>query len=933
MSTWRPSEEIHESRFHIDSGPVRNALQVISEALDIPQQQEQEHDEDSNVSYIDNSPPGSDATTQHLLSEPPTRDHSPYNINAAQAGGNTTKTIVASDADVSNGFVKSGRSLPYVFEASESGIRKRSSKILPVCAVCEKRFVCVTTMKRHLVTHTGEKPFSCKVCGKQYTQKGNLRVHERTHRNDRPFECHVCHQKFYRKEPMQKHQWRQHGIIHHKTRPIDGAPQLSSTPTPEHQLQQPSQQQQPQIVIQPQLLSQPQKVPSTSLPPPPPPTPLSLIEPPKPLITSRPAKPSSYTALVDSLRIVSDALEGYRSDKFEDFRSDKPRPPTFAPPAAHQTQIDVPKFTPTPVTPASLQPMTPPLQQSRSSAPQQAVALIKLPLQPADQIEFKHAKCSSNSGSVVAREPQLSSEETSYISPSGSSLSGGSPPSLSSNASSTPPVTMAAPPNLPSTPVNVNNESAVSIMNHQPESAAANFSYSSILNETPNESPNTHLLIVPSATTIEPSSATSQSNSTSEHHPKKLKMKMAYQAYQEQEQQEQQQSQLLEHEQQQVEHQEVVHNLDNDLNEMKIGPNEMVECQCKTCGNTSSVVDPYNFRCNNCNVKYTSLPTHLIADPLQCIGCCAVFPHKPALKAHQTVSDKERPFRCCKCGYGFRQKAHLQKHQWRIHRRKLEPDPSMKEAEAFFESIRSTTSNSSSASSNPSPTGTPQGSGSKTSTTITMQDIINKSVEKSLNEGPIKLFKTSSKYYSEVLGLEYDPKSSTSSDDDDSRDQPLDLSPAKKLASRENNPLLNQPPLPIQPPTPSLTIQPTLTGVRTPSTTINPVRELVEQPTTASTIQDEYPGSWKKQKTSSPSVTTVVRTPAVASSIATHSTLPPISGLQKPMSLVTVKNHFKHSSWITSGNNPNSMTQKEPIELIGGQSCTPTENDSFVRSC
>jgi len=905
MSTWRPSEEIHESRFHIDGGPVRNALQVISEALDIPQQQEQEHaDEDSNVSsYVDNSPPGgaTGPATQHLLSETP-----PPHFHNAAAAGNATKTIVASDADVSNGFVKSGRSLPYVFEASESGIRKRSSKILPVCAVCEKRFVCVTTMKRHLVTHTGEKPFSCKVCGKQYTQKGNLRVHERTHRNDRPFECHVCHQKFYRKEPMQKHQWRQHGIIHHKTRPVDGAgPQLSSTPTPDHQLQQASQQQQPQIVLQPQMLqpqivAQPQK--AASLPPPPPPTPLSLVEPPKPLIQTRPAKPSSYTALVDSLRIVSDTLEGYRSDKFEDFRSEKPRPPTFAPPAAHQTQIDVPKFTPTPppATPASLQSMTPPLQPRTPQG--QAVALVKLPLQTADQIEFKHAKCSSNvGGAVTIRDPPLPpSEGSTYSSPSsGSSLGGGSPPSLSSHAS-TP------------TPVIIKNESAVSIPNHQPETAA-NFSYSSILNETPN----THLLIVPSATTIEPStsSTSSQSNSTEAHHPKKLKMKMAYQAYQEQEQQEQQQIQLLEHEQQQ----EVVHNLDNDLNEMKLGANEMVECQCKTCGNTFSVVDPYNFRCNNCNVKYTSLPTHLIADPLQCIGCCAVFPHKPALKAHQTVSDKERPFRCCKCGYGFRQKAHLQKHQWRIHRRKLEPDPSMKEAEAFFESIRSTTSSgTSSASSSTSPAA----SGSATpSTTITMQDIINKSVEKSLNEGPRNLMKTSSKYYSEVLGLEYEPKSSESSDDDNSRDQPLDLSPAKKLASRENNPLLNQPPLPIQPTQPSLTIQPTQ---------LNPVRELVEQKPASS--HDEYPGTWKKQKTSS-ATTTVVRTPATASAIATHSTLPPISGLQKPMSLVTVKNHFKHSSWISSTNNPNSITQKEPLDLIGGQSCAPPENDSFVRSC
>merc|ERR1719219_1429691 len=114
----------------------------------------------------------------------------------------------------------------------------------------------------------------------------------------------------------------------------------------------------------------------------------------------------------------------------------------------------------------------------------------------------------------------------------------------------------------------------------------------------------------------------------------------------------------------------------------------------------------------------------------------------------------------------------------------------MKEAEAFFEVMKAEKQ----------PAAAPAAAAAPVAT-ITMQDIINKSVEKSIGDGPRSLMKTSSKYYSEVLGLEYEPKSSTSSDDDDSRDQPLDLSPAKKLASRENNPLLNQPPLPAQPTT------------------------------------------------------------------------------------------------------------------------------------
>ena len=111
---------------------------------------------------------------------------------------------------------------------------------------------------------------------------------------------------------------------------------------------------------------------------------------------------------------------------------------------------------------------------------------------------------------------------------------------------------------------------------------------------------------------------------------------------------------------------------------------ECLEFVCKSCGTKCLVSDPYSFRCTACSMKYTSLPTHMIADPLQCIGCTEIFLHKPALKQHQSSDDKERPFRCCKCGFEFRQKAHLQKHQWRIHRKKFEADQSVREAEALL---------------------------------------------------------------------------------------------------------------------------------------------------------------------------------------------------------------------------------------------------------
>ena len=316
---------------------------------------------------------------------------------------------------------------------------------------------------------------------------------------------------------MQKHQWRQHGIVHFKSRPTP-----ESTPGPE------------KLAVASATATAtvaPRQV---------------KIEPPRPLVSVRPAPPTSYTALVDSMKARREESPFNRSVL------DPGNPPE--PPIAHQqNHLEVPKY-------ANIEP-----------EPQQ------LQIQQQPHLDYNK---------IQQQQQQQQQQALSEA----------------------------------STPV-----------------TDQTFSYSSMLNET--TQPNSHLLIVQT----EQEEQQQQQQQQAHLPPIKLKMKMAYQREQQVEHQQ--------HEQKQVE----IKTLDCELNEMKIQQTtETVDCQCKTCGNTFSVVDPYNFKCNNCHVKYTSLPTHLIADPLQCIGCCAVFPHKPALKSHQMVPDKERPFRCCKCGYGFR---------------------------------------------------------------------------------------------------------------------------------------------------------------------------------------------------------------------------------------------------------------------------------------
>ncbi|XP_029349535.1 zinc finger protein 770-like [Echeneis naucrates] len=66
-------------------------------------------------------------------------------------------------------------------ETCHSTAKQQRMNSMHQCQTCSKYFPSGSKLQRHMMTHTGQRPFGCEVCGKRFRQKTHLRVHCRTH--------------------------------------------------------------------------------------------------------------------------------------------------------------------------------------------------------------------------------------------------------------------------------------------------------------------------------------------------------------------------------------------------------------------------------------------------------------------------------------------------------------------------------------------------------------------------------------------------------------------------------------------------------------------------------------------------------------------------------------------------------------------------------
>ncbi|KAJ8360902.1 hypothetical protein SKAU_G00174270 [Synaphobranchus kaupii] len=81
------------------------------------------------------------------------------------------------------------------------------------CPYCSFSAMHQCILKRHMRSHTGERPYPCDVCGKKFTRREHMKRHTQVHSKDKKYVCKVCGRVFMSAASVGiRHGSRRHGV-------------------------------------------------------------------------------------------------------------------------------------------------------------------------------------------------------------------------------------------------------------------------------------------------------------------------------------------------------------------------------------------------------------------------------------------------------------------------------------------------------------------------------------------------------------------------------------------------------------------------------------------------------------------------------------------------------------------------------------------------